>query len=119
MKKFLYWDWIKAEALKVGSDGCSKVPDFYLGACRQHDLAYFYAKDPRSAYTHQSWALADHITKGGADIQFRQTIQKKSTFGVLSPMSWWRWLGLKLFGSKAWNSHADTHIKDNEDARTT
>lgn len=127
-KKALYWDWVREEAAKIKSDGCSGVPDFYLEACLQHDLAYFYAKNPRSAYTYwlkmdssegnaywnniegnTYWKLADPMFQSEADAQFRKAIQKRSRLGVFSPMSWWRWLGLKVFGKKAWNRHKDTH----------
>lgn len=120
----LYWDWVREEARVIKSDGCSKVPDFYLQACLQHDLAYWYAKNPRSAYKHfvesvpDYWIKAAPIFQSEADAQFRQTIQKKSKLKKFSPMSWWRWAGLKLFGKKAWNSHSETQ-KDSVDAGTT
>lgn len=115
MKYALYWDWVKSECKVIGSDGCSKVPDFYLAACQQHDCSYYYAKDPVDAYRHyrtgsaDPWKDATPITKAQADAAFRKEIQERSIIGVFSPLSWWRWAGVKWFGKKAWNSHKATH----------
>ena len=116
-KKMLFWDWVRAEAENIHSDGCSGVPDFYKEACLQHDLSYFYARCPVSAYKcylegiEDVWGAAQVITKAHADAVFRRTIQAKSKLKRFSPMSWWRWLGVKWFAGKAWNSHKDTQGK--------
>jgi hypothetical protein len=113
-KQYLYWDWIKAEAKKANSDGCSFVPDWRLPCCHEHDIAYAYAKDPRDAYRHWRnltiadeqangwWDLAEPITRGEADKRFRQCNQKKSKLGKWSPFAAWRWVGVRLLGRKIW-----------------
>jgi hypothetical protein len=58
-KKLLYWDWVDREAAAIDSDGCSCVPDFYLKCCKVHDLAYYYATDPRTAYRHYRDGVED------------------------------------------------------------
>ena len=88
-----YWLHIRVRAKKLNADGCSGVPDFYLDACLEHDTHY---------RTHQ-WLDTEPIFKSEADARFRQVIQSRSIFGVMSPMSWWRWVGVKAFGQKAWN----------------
>lgn len=114
-KQPLYWNWIATESIAINSDGCSAVPDFYLKCCQQHDLSYYYARCPRSAYrahitgSMNSWADAKTLTQSAADINFRRCIQQNSKLGRFSPMSWWRWLALKVVGKKAWNSHTVTH----------
>lgn len=113
-KKLLYWPWLRIEAAKIKSDGCSGVPDFHLDCCLQHDASYWYAKCPVSAYTYyledspNPWEQATNIFESDADARFRRCIQQDSPFGRYSPMSWWRWAALKMFGKKAWNSHAET-----------
>lgn len=82
--------YLKAEELQ--SDGCSGVPDFYIKACWEHDVHY---------RTHQT-IFGRPITRAQADAVFRQRIQEMSLFGVLSPMSWWRWTGLRIAGGRAW-----------------
>lgn len=90
-----YWLQIRRWAKKVKSDGCSGVPDFYRDACLEHDYHYANAK---------TW-YGDPVTRAQADARFRKVIQWKSPFGIFSPMSWWRWAGLRLFGEAAWEAH--------------
>ena len=112
-KKALYWTWIRKEAAKIKSDGCSGVPDFHLDCCLQHDLSYVYGKCPRSAYHHYCddvglyWEVADSISKREADATFRKCNQALSPFGKLSPMSWWRWAGVRIFGKGIWAKKKD------------
>lgn len=77
----------------VDSDGCSGVPDFYLNGCIVHDFHYSTHKDFNGG----------PISRAEADSRLRRYIQKNSSFGYLSPMALWRWLGVRLLGSKAWN----------------
>lgn len=77
----------------ICSDGCTGVPNFYIDACIIHDFYY---------RTHRNF-LGIEITKSEADYIFRKVIQKESFFKALSPMSWWRWLGVKFFANKAWD----------------
>lgn len=110
-KYLLYWDWVAVEAKLINSDGCSDAIEAYHKCCLQHDLSYRYAADPVDAYKHyiagnpDYWGIAKPITKSKADATFRKCIQSNSKLGKFSPMAGWRWLALKLFGQKAWNSH--------------
>jgi len=88
-----YWLLVRERARRLESDGCSGVPDFYLDACLEHDIHY---------RTHR-WINGMSIFKSEADARFRQVIQSRSVLGVMSPMSWWRWLAVKSFGKKAWD----------------
>jgi hypothetical protein len=88
-----YWQQIRKRAAALKADGCSGVPDFFLDACLEHDVHY---------RTH-TWLDGSPIFKSEADERFRHVIQSRSAFGVLSPMSWWRWMAVKAFGRKAWN----------------
>lgn len=89
-----YWQAITAWAL-VHSDGCSGVADIYIRACWEHDYHYRFGRTLSGA----------PISRRQADARFRQVIQELSPAGVLSPVSWWRWAGLRLAGWKAWNGH--------------
>ena len=107
----LYWDWIDSEAAVIKTDGCSKVSGAFRRHCRVHDLSYYYARDPVSAYRlfiacdPDYWLCAQPITKGEADAAFRRGMQSDSVAGFFSPMALWRWAGLKIGGGSAWESH--------------
>ena len=87
-----YWTRIRERASELNADGCSGVPDFYLDACLEHDIHY---------RTHE-WLDGTPIFKSEADARFRRVIQARSLFGLFSPMSWWRWVGVWAFAKKAW-----------------
>ncbi len=87
-----YWSRVRKKAAELQSDGCSGVLDVYLECCEEHDVHY---------RTHQT-IDGKPITRAEADQQLRNCIQEKSRFGVFSPVSWWRWLGLRLVGGWAW-----------------
>lgn len=90
-----YWTTIRAIAQEMHSDGCSGVPDFYIDACYEHDYHYRYAET----------LYGFPVTRVEADARFRQVIQARSRFGRFSPMAAWRWVGLRLFGERAWETH--------------
>ena len=106
-----YWEWVADEAALIRTDGCSKVSGAYRRHCLVHDLSYYYAADPVSAYQGyvrgdpQYWARAIAITKAQADAVFRRGMQSDSPAGFFSPLAAWRWLGLKIGGGKAWDAH--------------
>ena len=87
--------WLKRVAQAIQSDGCSGVPDFHLDCCVVHDLAYKFAINP--------WGRP--VTRAEADAAFRVCIQAHSKLGRFSPMSWWRWAGVRVGGWKAWEAH--------------
>lgn len=88
MKDKKYWQDVRRKAKELGSDGCSGVIDFYVDCCSEHDIAY---ETDADVYGHP-------MTRAEADADFRRCIQSKSPFGAFSPMSYWRWLGVRLFG---------------------
>ena len=90
---------VRAKAKELGSDGCSGVPDFHLDGCYEHDIAYRTGKD----------LYGNQITRAEADRRFRIYIQKHSLLakfrlGFFSPMSWWRWAGVRLFGRNSYQN---------------
>ena len=68
--------------MSTKTDFCTGVSEWYADCCAQHDKEY---------------ANPD-IKRREADGNFRRCIQKKSPFGIFSPMSWWRWAGVRVFG---------------------
>lgn len=86
-----YWADVRQKAADLKSDGCSFVADIYVDCCYEHDCAY------------RTGTRMDGtpITRREADARFRQCIQKHSVFGRFSPLSWWRWAGVRLFGRTA------------------
>lgn len=115
-----YWDWIEEEAALINSDGCSKVTGAYRKHCLVHDLSYYYARDPRDAYARYKagaagyWRRARIITKGDADAAFRRGMQSDSPAGFFSPLAFFRWLGVKLGGRSAWNTHRAREAHESE-----
>ena len=104
-----YKDWVVREALNIKSDKCTFALDIHAWCCYEHDLGCSYQKDPRNAFTHylaasvglgpadvSAWTLAIPITRREADARFRRCLQKHSKLGRFSPMSWWRWLGVRI-----------------------
>lgn len=85
--------------LYIDSDGCTGVPDFYKEECIKHDFYY---------RTHHNFK-GELISKNQADLLFMQGIQSKSQFGKFSPMALWRYIGVKLFGGKAWEGNESCH----------
>lgn len=95
-----YWRWVRWAASKLKADGCSKAVEVYHEACLEHDIAYRTGRDPRMLFYYHQSVL---ITRAEVDARFRQEMQRRSFAGKLSPMSWWRWAGVRLFGGfKAW-----------------
>lgn len=115
-----YWEWVRSEAALIGTDGCSAVMGFHVECCFEHDLGYYYARDPRDAYrlyrdwSAVAWQVADPITKAEVDKRFRQCHQNLSKFGRWSPMAIYRWLGVKWGGKAAWEKHRERERKEAE-----
>lgn len=116
LRQLPYWEWIEHEAALIKTDGCSKVSGAYRRHCRVHDLSYYYARDPVSAYRSYCfrfastgaadyWQQARPITRAAADAAFRRGMQADSPAGFFSAVALWRWAGLKLAGGKAWDAH--------------
>lgn len=87
-----HWERVRSIAAALGSDGCSGVPDFHLDACLEHDIHY---RTGKTIY-------GTPLTRAQADARFRRCIQQRSIFGRFSPMAWWRWAGVRLFGGASW-----------------
>ena len=101
MGEMTYKEWVEAEADFIRSDGCTLVSELYHWACLEHDLAYTYGRDPKDAYN-VGWGNAKAITRGEADKRFRKAIQSLSKLGRWSPVSWGRWLGVRMGGYFLW-----------------
>ena len=106
-----YWDWVKGEAALIDTDGCSGVTGLRIECCFEHDLGYYYARDPRVAYRYwrfgqqDYWEKAPEITRMTADARFRRCLQNRSRSGRWSPMSLWRWIGVRVGAQGAWDRH--------------
>lgn len=88
-----YWTKVRLRAKELKSDGCTVVSDFYLDSCLEHDIHW------RTGKTLSGYAL----TERQANMRFRWVIQNRSIFGVWSPMSWGRWVGVSVAG--IWHRH--------------
>jgi hypothetical protein len=86
-KDEVYWDRVREWAKHSGA-GCTAVPDFYKECCWEHDHAYRTGRTIEGA----------PISRKEADKWLRDCIQNRSKLGKFSPMSWWRWTGVRMFG---------------------
>ena len=83
------WDLIWAY---TKSDGCTGVIDIFIKACWEHDF-YFRTHHDFNGKVISFWE---------SNRRFRRRVQHCSRLGFLSPVSWWRWLGVSLLGRSAW-----------------
>lgn len=84
----IYWRWVRQDARKVGSDGCTAVLDICLDACLEHDI-----------HIRRGLTIFDKtISPAQAHRRFRLVIQSRSPLGRWSPLSWWRWAGVVIWG---------------------
>lgn len=74
------------------SDGCTRVPNFHIRACWEHDF-YFRTHHDFCGHVISFWE---------SNKRFRQRIQRLSWLGVLDPVSWWRWAAVTILGHNAW-----------------
>lgn len=113
-----YYNWIAIEARKIHSDGCSGVPDWHLKCCYEHDLGYYYGRDPRAAYAaflgadlgadgrpQDPWTLAGKIARSEIDARFRHCNRAESVSPIGAVDAIVRWLGVRIFGRGRWNDH--------------
>lgn len=92
-----YAQAVRARATALHSDGCSgPTLAVYVDACYEHDVHY------RDHATVTGLA----ISRAEADAVLRERIQELSPFGVISPMAWWRWAGVRLGGWWAYHDPA-------------
>jgi hypothetical protein len=84
---------------------------FHVECCFEHDLGYYYAKDPRDAYLREltgsltPWQDAKPIDRATVDARFRRCHQNRSVFGHWSPMALYRWVGVRVGGQRRWDAH--------------
>jgi hypothetical protein len=70
-----YKRWVRAEAVKIKSDGCTASLEIKRECCYEHDLGYYYGRDPRDAFDlfkkghSQAWENAKKIGKVKLDIR--------------------------------------------------
>ena len=85
---------VRTRAAELRSDGCSgpALDAFHRDACLEHDVHY------RTGQTLDG----QPISRPEADALFRRRMQAASIFGPLSPMAWWRWTAVRLFGRCSW-----------------
>jgi hypothetical protein len=93
MERPTYWLWIREEAARIKSDGCTLVSQLKQDCCFEHDLAYYYGKDPLDAF-YVGWPAARKITKAEADKEFAACCGK--------PISLWRYPGVTIGGWFSW-----------------
>lgn len=88
--------YVAALNTAIQSDGCTGVPDFHKVCCILHDLSYRYGID----------YLGQPVDRRTADANFRKCIQADSRFGRFDPMSYYRWLGVRIFGATRFHPSA-------------
>lgn len=89
-----YREWVREEARWIDSDGCTKSLEIHKDCCLEHDLAYFYGRDPRWAFLYHSWSMAPSISRAEADKRFWDCN------GLL-----YRYVAVRLLGGGIWRRH--------------
>lgn len=88
-----YWQQVRDEADRLGTDGCSLASAAFRDCCRRHDVEY------RTG----CYVLTDTpITRKDADRRFLACMQNQSIFGYWSPMAWTRYWAVRWFGGSSW-----------------
>lgn len=83
-----YWARVWDKAGELGADGCTGVTGAFVECCLEHDIHY------RTGQRLDGTP----ITRRDADARFRACMQSRSKLGFFSPMAWWRWAGVRIFG---------------------
>lgn len=83
-----YWERIYDKAAELGSDGCTFATGGFRDCCIEHDVHY------RLGTTIDGYP----ITRREADARFRSCMQCRSKVGWWSPVAWWRWAAVRVFG---------------------
>ena len=86
-----YQAWLREKAVELGTDGCSWVTEAFHIWCLEHDIAYRTRRWPSGLYRGKSIPM----TYKQADDLLFERIVGDSAFGMLSPIAWVRWIGLR------------------------
>lgn len=89
-----YWAKLRTWA-RGASDGCTGVLDIHIWACWEHDFHY---RHGRTLYAGEA------ISRREADARFREVNAAESRLGRFSPLAWWRWAGVRVFGAGKFKS---------------
>ena len=81
--------YIDALEIAIKSDGCTGVLEVYHSCCVLHDLGYRFHID----------CHGNSVSRGKIDANFRCCMQDNSKLKWFNPMSWWRYAGVRLFGT--------------------
>lgn len=90
----LYKFLVATRAAELKSDGCTDALPLYVHGCFEHDISYRTGRD----------LMDNKISRAEADQRLRWYIQLNSPLGVCSPMAWWRWAAVRMFGGLSWKS---------------
>lgn len=98
--KQTYWERVKRIAKALKGDGCTGVPDLtYKKCCDRHDIHY------RTKMRLEDTGIPTPITRAEADKEMfkcmRETGKTPIIGSIIVPGLYW--LGVRLFGSGAWN----------------
>ena len=94
-----YRAWLIIEGTLIKADGCSHAFEWAHCCCLEHDLAYYYGRDPQHAFQiggPTQWQLADPIGFMTANSRFR------------AHLPWYlkyRWLAVSTAGWPIWTKH--------------
>lgn len=110
-ERSIYWALVEqwATQMEPPSDGCSKVKDFYVEACWEHDIHYRYGRKLLLvAYGDSGYytlRLGEKIKRAWGDQRFKRAVRSLSWLAWLSPMALWRYFIIVKAGQRAWDDH--------------
>lgn len=103
----LYAEWVREEAQRMNSDGCTAVSEWNQWCCFEHDLGCEYLKDPKDAFRlWQSgeqlyWTMAKSISRREVDQRYALCNFRNSQGLVDWSRTGVRYLGVRIKG--IWN----------------
>ena len=89
-----YWEQIDDWADSLGADGCTGGTNAFVHCCRRHDAEY------RTGTTLEGQS----VNKQEADKRFLDCMRNHSKLGYWSPMAYYRYLAVKVFGKPSASS---------------
>ncbi len=103
------WEWIRQEARRLGTDGCTGGREVYEDACYLHDVCYRTHTLPVVVGTERLGEGIDEprvcyvkLDREEADWAFAEVIRRMSPAGRWSPLAAARHLVVRLMGYWAW-----------------
>lgn len=103
-----YWERVRAEAARLGTDGCSSITQVFQDCCFEHDIGYRTGAD----------VDGNPLNRGQVDAAFRRCMQSHSKVGKASPIAAVRWVAVRAFGWRGWRKSREAEKRKADEVFT-